>query len=313
MKLYISVVIPAFNEAESLPRLYTELTSVLKESGKEYEIIFVNDGSRDKTQEVSEELYSKDKKHVRVIQLRNHFGKAAALSAGFELAKGETVFQMDADLQDDPKEIPKFIKKLDEGYDMVVGWKQNRKDSFVKNQTSKIYNFATNYISRVKLHDHNCGLKAYKSEVVKSLNIYGELHRYIAVIVSAQGYKVTEVKINHRARVFGKSKYGNMRFVHGFLDLLTVFFITRFRSRPLHLFGYVGMTFFTLGLSIALYLSYIKLFGHQSIGGRSLLLLAVMLIIIGTQVSVSGLVGEQMATMMHKDNKEYVVKKVLKG
>ena len=195
---------------------------------------------------------------------------------------------------------------------MVVGWKQKRKDSFVKNQSSKVFNFATNYISKVKLHDHNCGFKAYKLEVVKGLNIYGELHRYIPVIVSAQGYNVTEIKVSHRPRTFGKSKYSNLRFIHGFLDLLTVFFITRFRSRPLHLFGYLGMAFFLAGFCIATYLTYIKLFIHQSIGGRSLLQLAVMLMIIGVQISVVGLVGEQITTMMHKDNKEYVVKKILK-
>lgn len=302
-------MIPAFNEAMNLRPLYKEIQEIMEPEKIDYEVIFVNDGSRDGTQNEIENLYAGDKKHVRGIQLRNNFGKAAALHAGFQAARGEIILQMDADGQDDPTEIPKFIKKLDEGFDMVVGWKHKRRDSFVKNNSSKIFNAATNVISRVKLHDHNCGFKAYQSEVAQGLNLYGELHRYIAVIASSQGYTVSELPVNHRLRKFGRSKYGPMRFVNGLLDLLTVLFITRFRTRPLHLFGYLGLSSLTVGFVIGVYLTGVKLLGNQSIGERPLLLLAVMLMIMGVQISVTGLVGEQIISFGRKEN--YIIKKTI--
>ncbi|MBU1087967.1 MAG: glycosyltransferase family 2 protein [Candidatus Omnitrophica bacterium] len=308
----ISIVIPVFNEAENIKLLYEEIVSVLETIGKDYEIIFVNDGSLDTTQEKIDSLFNKDSKHTLGIQLLTQSGKAAALHAGFQLAKGEIIFTLDGDLQDDPHEIPSFLKKLDEGYDLVSGWKQNRKDSFIKNNTSKIFNAVTNTISRVKLHDFNCGFKAYKSNAVKGLNLYGELHRYIPVLVAARGYKVTEIPVHHRKRINGKSKYGLLRFIHGALDIVTVMFITKFHSRPLHLFGYVGASFFTLGFLFGLYLTAAKFIRHQGIGERPLLLFSVMLMIMGVQIGITGLVSEQIATMSHKNEPGYVIKTVLK-
>lgn len=307
----ISIVIPVFNEAENIKLLYEEIVSVLEILEKDFEIIFVNDGSRDVSQQEMENLFQKDPKRIRGIQFRNHFGKAAALHAGFQLAKGNTIVTMDGDLQDDPRELPKLLVKFNEGYDMVSGWKHKRKDSFVKNNTSKIFNAFTNLISKVKLHDFNCGFKAYKAEVAKGVNLYGELHRYIPVIVASQGYSVGEVEVEHRKRVNGHSKYNGFRFIHGFLDLFTVLFITRFRARPLHLFGYIGLMFFLIGFMIGLYLSGVKFIGHQSIGERPLLLFSVMLMIMGVQIGVTGLVGEQITTMIHKNGSEYIIKKTI--
>ena len=231
----ISLIIPVLDEGENIRPLYNEVVSVLEKSGQDFEIIFVNDGSRDQTQNIIEELFRKDPQHVRCILFRNNFGKAAALHAGFQQARGEIIVTLDGDLQADPHELPKLLAKLEEGYDLVSGWKNHRQDSFIKNNTSKIFNAATNIISRVKLHDYNCGFKVYRAEVAKGLNLYGELHRYIPVLVAAQGYEVGEVLIEHRKRTNGHSKYNGLRFIHGFLDLFTVLFITRFRARPLHL------------------------------------------------------------------------------
>ncbi len=308
----LSVIIPVYNEAENIKPLYEEIISVLEMIEKDFEIIFVNDGSRDASQREIENLFKKDSKRVRGIQFRNNFGKAAALHAGFQLARGEIIATLDGDLQDDPHELPKFLEKMKEGYDLVSGWKNHRKDSFIKNNTSKIFNVATNFISKVKLHDFNCGFKMYRANVAKGLNLYGELHRYIPVIAASQGYRVTEVTIEHRKRKFGKTKYGSIRFIHGFFDLLTVLFITRFRTRPLHLFGYLGLVFFSLGFIIGIYLIIAKFLAHQAIGERPLLLFSVMLMIMGVQIGTTGLVGEQITTMIHKNKSDYVIKKILK-
>lgn len=305
----ISFVIPTLNEAGNVIPLYDEIADVMKKIGTKYEVIFVNDGSRDNTLVELNKLKAKHGSLISIIEFTHNFGKAAALSAGFAQAKGELVCTMDADLQDVPSELPKMIAKLNEGYDMVSGWKQKRKDSFIKNKTSKLFNAATNLISKAKLHDFNCGFKLYKKEVLEDLNLYGELHRYIPVLVSAHGYKVGEVKVAHRARVHGHTKYSGSRFIHGFLDLFTVLFITRFRTRPLHLFGVAGMMSFFLGFAVGIYLTYIKLFMHKSIGERPLLLFSVMLMIMGVQLGVMGLVGEHLTTLLHKNDRNYKIKK----
>lgn len=307
----ISIVIPVLNEAENINPLYFEVVSAAKTSQQEFEVILVNDGSIDTTQKEIEDIFERDPEHLKSIQFRNRFGKAAALHAGFQAAKGEVIVTLDGDLQDDPKELPKFLAKLDEGFDLVSGWKQHRQDSFIKNKTSKIFNFFTNIISKVKLHDYNCGFKVYRAEVAKGLNLYGELHRYIPVLVAAQGYRVGEVQIEHRKRTNGHSKYNGLRFIHGFLDLFTVLFITRFRARPLHLFGYMGLGFFFFGVILGFYLSYLRLILNQAIGHRPLLIFSVMLMIMGVQIGVTGLVGEQITTMIHKNEQEYVIKTVL--
>lgn len=246
----MSIVIPAYNEAESLKALCDEIVSVfsLLRNKYEYEIIFINDGSSDNTQKVLEKIINNHTgQNIHGVELKKNLGKATALEVGFSLAKGDVIITMDADLQDDPKEIPKFIKKINDGFDIVSGWKKDRKDSFIKNNTSKIYNFFTSFLSGVWLHDHNCGFKAYKSEAVKELKLYGQLHRYIPVLASASGYeKITEIEVNHRKRSFGTTKYGPNRFFHGFLDLLTVFFITKYKTKPLHFFGSISMIFFWL-------------------------------------------------------------------
>lgn len=306
----ISIIIPVLNEEKSIAQLKQEIDVVFKKQLTDsYEILFVNDGSIDNSQKEIEAVVRKDPQHVKYIEFRTNFGKAAALRAGFEAAKGTIIVQMDGDLQDRPDQLPHLIKKLHEGYELVVGWKQHRQDSFIKNTTSQFFNWVTNLISRVHLHDHNCGLKAYKAQVAKELLLYGELHRYIAVVASAKGYRIAEVPIEHRKRQSGASKYGISRFINGFLDLLTVIFITKFKSRPLHFFGYIGLLCFFFGLLIAIYLTAIKFIGSQSIGDRPLLLFSVMLMIMGVQIGVTGIVGEQIATMMHRDRGDYVIKK----
>lgn len=291
----VSVVIPLFNESQSVNDLYEELKAVLDSGVAEYEIIFVNDGSSDESQGVLEKIAENDReRHVRVVELKRNFGKATALSVGFSLAKGDVIVTMDADLQDDPKEIPRFLEKLAEGYDVVSGWKRDRKDSFIKNKTSKIYNYFTTLFGGVELHDHNCGFKAYRKEAVDGLELYGQLHRFIPVLVAANGYtRITEIDVNHRKRTFGKTKYGFNRFLHGFLDLLTVFFITRYKSKPLHFFGSIGLVFFGLGLVAALYLSYLRLVEDAVIGNRPLLFLSVLLMVVGVQMATTGLISEQ--------------------
>ena len=308
-QLDISIVVPAYNEEGSICQLYKEITQVMNEFDLSFEIIFVNDGSSDNTQGILDGLQRNDPDHVMTIEFMTNFGKAAALRAGFEAARGHIIVQMDADLQDNPCELPKFIQKINEGYHVVVGWKQKRQDTFLKNETSKIFNGVTNLISEATLHDHNCGFKAYRAEVIKNMSLYGELHRYIAVLASAKGYRVTEIPIKHRQRKYGISKYGSSRFIKGFLDLLTIIFITKFQSRPLHFFGYLGLSFFSLGFIAASYLTVIKLLTDQSIGDRPLLLFSVMLMIMGVQIGVTGIVGEQIATMVYRNNGDYIIKK----
>ncbi|PIP14760.1 glycosyltransferase [Candidatus Roizmanbacteria bacterium CG03_land_8_20_14_0_80_36_21] len=311
IKPRISVIIPVLNESENISIIYEEIISVFKKNNNSFEIIFVNDGSQDSTQEEIEKIFKKDKLHIKAIQFRNNFGKASALRAGFQLAKGEIIVTLDGDLQDDPHELPKFIDKIEAGYDLVCGWKKHRKDSFIKNNSSKLFNAFTNSISEVKLHDFNCGFKAYRSEVAKGINLYGELHRYIPVLLASQGYNICEVSIEHRKRKYGKSKYGSQRFMHGFFDLLTVVFITRFKTRPLHFFGYFGLSFFFLGLIFSLYLTYIKLFNHIAIGERPLLLFSIMLMIMGVQIGAIGIVGEQITTVINRNESNYSIKKIL--
>lgn len=305
----ISFVIPTLNEKGNVIPLFDEIKTVMTKEGDNYEVIYVDDGSRDGTDRELKILKKKYPQRVRLIEFTHNFGKAAALSAGFDHAKGDLVCTMDADLQDVPAELPKLISKLNEGYDLVSGWKQKRKDSFIKNNTSKIFNVATNMISRTKLHDYNCGYKLYKKEILQDLSLYGELHRYIPVLLASQGYRVGEVRVTHRARTRGKTKYSASRFIHGFLDLFTVLFITRFRTRPLHLFGLAGFTSFMVGFVTGIYLTYVKLFDKQSIGERPLLLFAVMMMIMGVQLGVMGLVGEHIENVLNSGKSNYKIKK----
>jgi glycosyltransferase involved in cell wall biosynthesis len=307
----ISVVVPAYNEQESLEVLSNEVAVACKKLHKQYEIIFVNDGSTDQTQKVIERLHERNPTVVKGIQLNANYGKAAALHAGFQAANYDYVLTLDADLQDDPSEMSKLFDKIHEGYDAVSGWKQKRKDSFIKNKTSKLYNAATNLVSGTSLHDHNSGYKLYRSVVIKSLNIYGEMHRYIPALLAAQGHTIAEVPVAHRKRVHGKSKYGPIRFINGALDLITVLFLTRFRYRPLHFFGYVGLTSFSIGFIIAFSLTIYKVFAHKMIGDRPLLQLAILLIIVGVQITITGVVAELLTATSHERRPAYKIKSTL--
>lgn len=285
----VSVVIPVFNERDSLRPLLDELTSVLDGLELRSEVVFVDDGSTDGSREMLGQLAADAR--VRVVVLRRNFGKGAALMAGFRHATGDVVVTMDADLQDDPAEIPGMLAELAAGADLVSGWKADRRDPLSKRLPSRIFNAVTGRLSGVQLHDQNCGLKAYRAEVVRNLSISGDLYRYIPVMAAADGFVVRERAVNHRERQFGKSKYGIERYIRGFLDLLTIMFIGRFRWRPMHLFGGMGLVFTIAGMLISIYMVIEKILGH-AIGTRPLLLLGVLLIVVGVQLFTLGLVSE---------------------
>ena len=305
----ISIVIPLFDEEANIEKLYGQLKTVLQDLNKEYELIFIDDGSTDNSFSILQDFHEKDKT-VKVVQFRRNFGKSAALSVGFKYAKGKIIVTMDADLQDDPREIANFIKKLDEGYDIVSGWRFERKDSFSKTLPSKLFNYLTSLLTGIKIHDFNCGFKVCKKEVIENINIYGELHRYIPVLAHWRGYKVGEIKVRHYPRGGGSSKYGIGRLFRGFTDLLTVLFLTRYARRPLHLFGAVGVLFFSIGVIINLYLLLLKLLGY-GIGERPLLFLGVLLTVIGFQIISTGLIGEMIVAMRSKSDEDYVIKTIL--
>jgi dolichol-phosphate mannosyltransferase len=252
MNSLLSIVVPVYNEAESLPQLHAELSEVATAQGYELEILFIDDGSCDASWETIERLTKQDPR-VQGIRFRRNFGKAAALSAGFAAARGEIVFTLDADLQDDPHEIPQFLSALNAGQDVISGWKQVRHDPWHKTGPSRIFNWLVSSLTGVRLHDHNCGFKCYRREIFDEVRIYGELHRFVPVLAAARGWRVGEVVVNHRPRQHGHSKYGFTRFVKGFLDLLTVLFLTGFQERPQHLLGTVGLTSFLLGLTGLIY------------------------------------------------------------
>lgn len=286
-----SFVIPAFNEEESLETLHRAICERMESITDDFEIIFVDDGSKDASFQKMERLAADDER-VKVIKFRKNFGKSIALNEGFRLAEGDVVFTMDADLQDDPGEIGRFLAKLEEGYDLVSGWKQKRKDPVLsKNLPSKLFNFMIGKFSGLELHDYNCGFKAYRKPVVKGLSLYGDLHRYIPALAHAEGWKVGEIPVKHHARAFGKSKYGINRFFHGFFDFITVVFITRYLKRPMHFFGWFGMLFSLGGFGICLHLTILWLLG-EPIGARPLLMLGVLLLVLGGQIIMTGLIAE---------------------
>jgi glycosyltransferase involved in cell wall biosynthesis len=288
----LSIVVPAKDEEESLPLLVARVLEVCARNGLSLrEIVLVDDGSRDATWEVMTRLAA-EHEAVEAIKLRRNFGKATALMVGIGACTGDIVMTMDADLQDDPDEIPRFIEKLDAGYDLVSGWKKERHDPISKTLPSRLFNYVTARISGVHLHDFNCGFKAYRREIFDSVELYGELHRYVPVLAHALGYRVSEIPVRHHARRFGKSKYGVARYVRGFLDLLTVVMITRYAYRPGHFFGGVGVFFLIAGGVILSYLSGLKLITGANIGGRPLLLFGVMVVIIGMQLVMFGMLAE---------------------
>jgi len=282
----ISVVIPVYNERESVRELFRELTEVLSATGKTYEIIFVDDGSRDGT---ADEL---SRISCTTVTLSRNCGKTQALRAGFAEARGNIIFTLDGDLQDDPHEIPKFLSALERGSDMVCGWKQDRQDPFEKRFFSKIANTMARTLAKSPVHDMNCGFKAYRKEVVQNLSLYGDMHRYIPPIVVGQGFRVTETPVNHRARKFGASKYGAWRLIAGLLDLLTLMFTQRFFERPAHFFGMFGGVLIFFGTCALVYLSTLRILYDATIGGRPLLFLGILLVVVGFQSLSLGLLGE---------------------
>ena len=310
----ISVVVPVHDEERSVALLYDELRSALEPLRAPWEAIFVDDGSTDGTFSALTRLHNSER-NVRVVRLRRNFGKAAALVAGFDQAHGEIVVTIDGDLQDDPAEIPRLLAKLDEGFDLVTGWKTHRRDPISRRLLSRIFNRVTSAFSGVRLHDMNCGLKAYRAEVVHGLRLYGELHRFIPVLAHYRGFRIAELPVNHRPREHGRSRYGVERYLRGFLDLLTVSFIGRYRHRPLHLFGGLGLLLGAIGSAILVYLTVIKALGH-AIGQRPLLLLGVLLVVIGMQFFSLGLISEMITShheerVQERDRAELLVDEVL--
>jgi glycosyltransferase involved in cell wall biosynthesis len=292
----LSIVIPVYNERESLELLVAELRSVLDGLERPWEIVFVDDGSSDGSDAELAALARDDERIVNV-RLRRNSGKAAALAAGFGRATGRLVITMDADLQDDPRSIPELLAKLDEGYDLVSGWKVRRRDPWSRRMLSRIFNGVTGRLTGVSLHDMNCGIKAYRAEVVRDLTLYGDHHRFIPVLAHQRGFKIGELPVNHRPRANGRSRYGLERLFRGFYDLLTVLFLGRFRHRPLHLFGGVGMIMTFAGFAICTYLTGVWLSG-SGIGERPLLTLGVLLIVVGVQFLFMGFLGELMTSLM---------------
>ncbi len=305
----LSVIVPSYNEEENVSRIYHRLSRVLNSIDLKYEIIFVDDGSTDNTFTKLKELHQKHPDKTRIIRLQRNFGKAAALSAGWGEAKGELIIQMDADLQDDPDEIPQFLGKMSTGYDMVSGWKFKRRDTYSKIMASKFFNWLTRKATGVGLHDFNCGFKCYKKKVTENIEIYGELHRYIPILAHWRGFRLGEIRVRHHPRKYGQSKYGFTRLFKGFLDLITVKYLNTYNKRPLHFFALVGFFFAFLGFLGGIYLIYLKLLG-LSISGRPLIFLTLLLVFLGVQFISLGLIGEMITSQSKKE--EYVIREVLK-
>lgn len=291
----VSIVIPAFNEDESLLPLSFELRRVFNELRQfEFEVIIVDDGSTDNTLKILNEIRREDNR-FKFISFQKNYGKSAALSVGFKYATGDVIITMDADLQDDPNEIPNLIKKIEEGYDLVSGWKKIRFDPFIKKYSSRLFNFVTSLLTGIKIHDFNCGLKIYKKEVTQSIKVYGEMHRYLPVLAHWNGFKVGEIVVRHHPRRYGKTKFGASRFLKGFLDLITILFTTRYLRRPLHFFGAIGFVLFMIGFIINAYLTIEWAFFGQYLTNRPMLWLGILLILLGMQTIAIGLIGEMIA------------------
>ena len=307
----ISVVIPVFDEAENVGDLHRELTTSLEAFGRPYEVIFVDDGSRDATLARLVEIEAADPR-VRVLRLRRNFGQTAAFSAGFDHARGDVVVTSDGDLQNDPADIPRLVARLDEGFDMVCGWRKARQDDASRKMPSWLANRLISWATGVHLHDYGCSLKAMRVEVVRGMRLYGEMHRFIPAIASWMGVSVSEMPVNHRARTRGRSKYGIGRTLRVLLDLFTVKFLLEFGTRPSHLFGKWGLASFALGMGILAYLTYVKFFLGESIGGRPLLWVGMLFVITGVQFVSTGLLAEMLVRTYHESQGKptYVVKEV---
>lgn len=307
----LSVVIPAYNEQENVELVYKKLKPVLDRLKKRYEIIYVDDGSTDNTFGILKRLHEKDS-NVKVIKFRKNFGQTAAFDAGFKQASGTIIISMDADLQNDPEDIPKLINKLDEGFDAVCGWRVNRKDPLMKRLASITSNVLRQFVTDDKIHDAGCSLKAYRKECFEDLDLYGEMHRYIPSILAWSGFKITEVPVKHNPRKFGRTKYNYTRLLKGFLDLIIVKFWMQYSARPIHLFGGFGILSLVVGLVIGVYLAFIRLFYRVAIGNRPLLLLSILLVILGVILIVFGILADIMVKVYYKTTKKsYSIEKKL--
>ncbi|MFN8481246.1 MAG: glycosyltransferase family 2 protein [Kouleothrix sp.] len=312
---YLTVVIPVLNEAENLPILAERLTDALEKLGRTYEIIIIDDGSRDASFTILTDL-ARTNPHLRVVRLRRNFGQTAAFSAGFDRARGEVVVTLDADLQNDPADIGMLLERIDAGYDVVSGWRAHRQDPFLNRRLpSIIANWIISRVTGVHLHDFGCSLKAYRTEVLSEIRLYGELHRFIPAIASWQGVAVTELPVHHAPRQFGKSKYGIGRTLRVILDLITIRFLLSYGTRPMQIFGLFGLILSGLGMLTGVYLTYTKLVYNESIGNRPLLLLAVLLIVVGMQLISMGLVGELVVRTYYETQSKpiYVVREEIGG
>jgi glycosyltransferase involved in cell wall biosynthesis len=309
-RIDLSIVIPLLNEEGSIKPLWLSLRDVLEGLGKEYEVLFVDDGSQDSSFDILKSVYEEDPQHIRVIQFRRNFGKTAALAAGFKQTRGDVVITMDADLQDDPAEIPKLLAKLDEDWDLVAAWRHKRQDPVSKTFPSRIFNLVVSGLTGVRSHDLNCGFKAYRREVVQDLKLYGELHRFVPVLAHWRGYRVSEVRVVHHPRKYGKSKYGVERMGRGFLDFLMVLFLTYYLKRPIHFFGAIGALLFLAGFGIGLYLTWLWVFGG-GIGQRPILFVCILLMVVGVQMASIGLLGEMIRNFAYEAEEEYSIRRLL--
>ena len=308
----ISVVIPIYNEEENVTLLYEELTEVMKSMACSYEILFVDDGSTDSTLSILQSIQAADQRIV-VVKFRRNFGQTAAMSAGFDYSSGDVIITMDGDLQNDPRDIPRFIQKIEDGFDVVTGWRHDRKDAFLNRRLpSIIANKIISWTTGVALHDYGCTLKAFRKEVIKNIHLYGEMHRFIPAIASGMGISFTEIKVNHRARQFGTSKYGISRTIRVVLDLITVKFLLSYATRPIQIFGLLGVISGTAGFLIALIMTIQRQFFDIPLSDRPMLLLAIVLIFVGIQFVSIGLIGELQARTYHETQKKpvYYVKEV---
>ncbi|MGD8794932.1 MAG: glycosyltransferase [Anaerolineae bacterium] len=308
----ISYVIPLLNEEGSLRPLYdavTQSTEMLPAGYGDYEIVFIDDGSNDQSLDILCDLYEQDPEHVRVIQFRRNFGKTAAMTAGFAHARGDVVVTLDADLQDDPRELPKLLDALDAGYDLVVAWRADRQDPISKRWPSKLANVTVSTLTGIELHDVNCGFKVYRREVLDNLKLYGELHRYIPVLAHWQGYRVAEVPVKHHPRKFGQSKFGGGRFLRSYVDFLSVLFLTTYLKRPMHLFGAAGSLFAGVGMVIMLYLAILWAL-EGGIGWRPLLFFGITAVVVGIQLISVGLLGEMLRNITFRAEEEYSIRQI---
>ena len=309
----ISIVIPLYNEEESIPALWEALDKAIANYAQPAEVIVIDDGSKDRSFALLREIAARDPRFT-IIRFRRNFGQTAGFAAGFAQARGEVVITMDADLQNDPMDIPKLMAKMDEGYDIVSGWRKDRQDRFIDRKLpSLMANRLISNVTDVRLHDYGCSLKAYRRDVLQYVHLYGELHRFIPALASQVGGTVAEVPVNHRARQFGRSKYGISRTIRVMLDLITVWFLGTYSTRPIHVFGTLGLASAAMGVLIGLFLTFLKIFFHENIGNRPLLLLAVLLVVIGVQLITMGLLGEMITrTYYESQNKPiYVVREIV--